>query len=413
MHRTLGTLVQLAALVAVSGLTACSGSKFGGNARTAPTQERQDVSPGEGDQNTQPSGSPSPNGSPERKVLDSDPLAGKPPTPQDLDPCSGNFLNGAILIIDLKSGWFAGDGGSFFSDRINPSCPNIPALNIHYFHVTKAIIETNRQRNLFFSAQQNGVPETSREALRCTVPFQSGPEGRLSGNASPENVCVVNALDQFTQVWILSGDAADDLDIDLRSSLFTSLTDRIVARKAQGPMGLFLGAGLSNITHSNAVAEKILGAAAFTRNSETSRGVFPSPDYSNLFEAAPLVATSGQNAVAGTFMGNFSVLAGLSDLYDYGNPNLLGQTAGVTSRLGIPGGNSLFDREPPRCFADILTLPTANIAARDRCNNAVIGYVDQPGFRVLAEGNMARFYGLQNPQAYIARIARFLALGSN
>ncbi len=413
--RTEARAGMILAAVSLAALSAgCGQSQFQGG--TKANQKTEDVlNPSEGqksgEQNPQTTANPTTVGENSNPALGDNPIAGTPPTPAQTDPCSGDFRGGPVLILDLKSGWFAGDGGSFFQDKINPNCPGKPALNLHYFHVTKAIIEGNRDLDLLQSNAQSGIPAAFREALACSAPFSSDNSGRMLNDESPQDVCLINSLDQYSQVWLLSGDRADDLDVDLNSPFFASVLEQIQIRSQRGPFGIFLGAGLSNVSHSNALAQRVLGADAFSRNIQSSQGVFPSIDYTYQFLPSPLTPSSGATVTAGTFLDKFNALAGLGSLFDYGDLS----AAGTIAALSAPfrGNANYIFASVPRCFADPISNPSIQVVARDRCNNAVNGYIDQPKLRVFAEGNMARFYGMTNPQAHIARIARFLSLSNN
>jgi hypothetical protein len=332
-----------------------------------------------------------------------DPYGGKPPTPEDLDPCTGQKQLGKALIIDLKSGWLAGDGGRFFKERLDPKCPGAGVLAVDYYHITTAIVESNKDlRNL-----------TPNDALACTARLMQDAEGRLEGDANPEKVCSFNSFSQYSQIWILSGDEYDPIDIRIASSLFRSLLSRLDERTksaAQTPVGLFIGAGLSNISHANAAAGKILSSdvALFTRNAQVATGVFPSQRYVSQFDHAPLKASAELNPTAGTFAEKFAVFNSLESIFDYGKINLFGLGEAVQAQ--IQGrGNSIFT-QVPSCFADPISNPAFTVVARDSCNQGAIAFLDRPGLRILAEGNMARFYGLADPQEYMTRIARFLSL---
>jgi hypothetical protein len=331
-----------------------------------------------------------------------DPFGGTPPTQSELDPCVVQKQIGKSLIIDLKSGWFAGDGGTFFKERLDPKCPSAGALAIDYYHITTAIVESNKDlKNL-----------TPNDAIACTARLMQNAEGRLEGGANPEQVCSFNSLAQYSQIWILSGDEFDPIDIRISSPLFGSFLSRLEERvkaAAQSPVGLFLGAGLSNISHGNAAASRILSsdAALFTRNAQVATGVFPSQRYVSQFDHAPLKASAELNPTAGTFVEKFAVFNGMESIFDYGKLNSFGLFEAVQAQLQARG-NSIFT-QVPRCFADPISNPSFTVVARDSCNQSTTAFLDRPGVRILAEANMARFYGLDDPQEYMTRIARFLS----
>jgi hypothetical protein len=341
-------------------------------------------------------------GSEDSKPKAVDPFGGTPPTQSELDPCVAQKQIGKALIVDLKSGWFAGDGGTFFKERLDPKCPGAGALAIDYYHITTAIVESNKDLKSL----------TPGDAISCTAGLMADAEGRLESGANPEQACSFSSLAQYSQIWILSGDEYDPIDIRINSPLFGSLLSRLDERQkiaAQSPVGVFLGAGLSNISHGNAAASKILSSdvAVFTRNAQVATGVFPSQRYVSQFDHAPLKSSAELNPAAGTFVEKFAVFNGMESIFDYGKMNSLGLFEAVQAQLQ-GRGNSIFT-QVPRCFADPISNPSFTAVARDSCNQSTVAFLDRPGVRILAEANMARFYGLADPQEYMTRIARFLS----
>lgn len=318
---------------------------------------------------------------------------------EDIDPCTGTFANGKILILDFKSGWFAGDGGTFFSDSITPTCAGDAALDIDYLHITTELVETNRK---VVSQQEYVLPCLGQEAARNWFHFD------LTG-AGPAAECTLGSLDTYGQIWVLSGDETDELDVPISSALFQSVLMRLQERSARGTMGLFLGAGLSNITHANSIAQSTLGHQneLFSRNIELSQGQFPSPDFVQSFKAAPLLGIAEGQPGPGQFSNVFYPFANVETIYDYGELNEATKLSVLLGQLPIDA--SRIYAEQPDCLGDPIVPSSLEVVARDACNNVIMAHGRSGTIKFFAEGNMARFYGLKDPLEHLSRLAHFLA----
>ena len=157
---------------------------------------------------------------------------GCPALPQDL------------LIVDLKSGWWSGDGGEFFEHILSGiGDPCLGRITIDYHHVT----------NAYHATLRTGGSSGSSE-LRF---YEGEPRfGKVFGATD---------WDTYEQIWILSGSEADPLDLPVQGDFFQKLAQHLVASDA----AVFLGAGFGSITHGNALAEALdLGTIFDTRERE-------------------------------------------------------------------------------------------------------------------------------------------------
>ena len=112
-----------------------------------------------------------------------------------------------IRVIDLKSGWWQGDGmdtDSYVIKHLEINCPNV---KVYYEH----------------------------QLYGGFGPHGTGP----TPNVEPD------------QVWLLSGSELDSADLPLGSPAFKRYLDLIVTGKAN----VFLGTGFGNVVHANAVTE--------------------------------------------------------------------------------------------------------------------------------------------------------------
>ncbi len=320
---------------------------------------------------------------------------------QKADPCLGSFGDGRVLILDLKSGWFAGDGGTFFMDMLQPQCPagEVPALKIDYLHITKGFVETNRDPES--DAEPYVLPCMGENSIRLWLNF--------SDEIGPSTECTVGSLAAYDQIWLLSGDEADELDLRNDSELVNSIVSRLSERVQAGPVGLFFGAGLANTGHANHIANAVLGwqEPLLAPHANLTPGIFPSPRFPSLFEAKPLSPAAAPELQAGEFNGSFVPFVGLPQLFDYGAPNLLLQQSILTGLLDV--GPQSFFSQVQECFGDSISSPHVTVVAKDHCGRNVIGVHESEGLRVMTDANLARFYGLQSPMGVLSRVAHFLA----
>jgi|GEM_PF-3256792 len=321
------------------------------------------------------------------------------------DLCADRSKALRVFILDLKSGWFAGDGGDTFRAFVSTSCA--AKVEIVYAHVEKAKIEGN-----VFSFTDAG------SLFQCGWAGTDLADSARFGFFSVVDVherCSLGDLRGFQQVWVLSGSSADNSDVPLDSPFFKSVKERFGAFVAGGEnRGVFLGAGLGNVTHANALASlasPALGAGSaadvgpFVRQ-WSEEGTLPMPDEHRAADARPLLpmnvsAVSAQPAAAitlsaGRFHSLHPLMQGLASLSDF-------------SPDGV-GMNGL-------CMGDWLSAPGLGVAqgliALDACGKPVIAALEAAGRpRVVVDGNMARFYTTR-PADWFNRIVNWLAAGSH
>lgn len=300
---------------------------------------------------------------------------GNTPGERPADPCSnGSQQEYNVLIADFKSGWFAGDGGNFFNEVLNGVCGE--RVKISYIHFTKE----NTVSNLGASALAKIVDCE----IRHTGPFGLGDEVR---------VCTeFHDLSKFDALWLLSGDEADDEDVELDSSLFRSLLVRAKALlDAKPKSAYFFGAGLGNIQHANLLAQQLFpGIAGNSGDADKGlfaptggeRGTLPSSNYPKFFAHKPLKPGEGR----GTFSASAPVFRGFSSgslsqpkesLFDY------------TTEAKVYKALS-YEQE---CFTDRIVATGGTVIATDHCDQPAVATFAVGSHMVMAEGNVARFYG--------------------
>jgi hypothetical protein len=278
------------------------------------------------------------------------------------EPCSKDRK---ILVVDLKSGWFAGDGGDFFKSVVDDSiCGG--AINIHYVHFTEEEVESN--------ISIDNIAKCKKD--RCSA---------------------LRDIRSYDQFWLLSGDEKDYLDIRISGDLFKSIVSRArELRDANPNAGFYFGAGVGNIQHANALAKalfpqiagtsKDLDEGLFAPIPKTLRGMLPQVSWAKE-TAKPL--TAGNGTTAGT------ILVSEAPFKAFGP---------YTTPL-----SSLFDFQK-KCRGDQLAPQGANLAGAlfkllgtDHCGAPMIGTFQVDQHAVMADGNTARHYGMP-PTEYFQRI---------
>ena len=137
-----------------------------------------------------------------------------------------------VKIIDLKSGWWQGDGGDtdqYVFNHLKKECPNV-----HFFYQ--------------HSLQYGG--------------------GFGFGKPRPP---VTSEPSDFDQIWLLSGGEADGADLRTDSAEFVKYLQLMTNSKGN----LFIGTGFGNVYHANALTKALgLGELVLT-DRETHE--YPSP----------------------------------------------------------------------------------------------------------------------------------------
>lgn len=140
-----------------------------------------------------------------------------------------------IKVIDLKSGWWQGDGGDtdkYVIDHLKKECPNV---HVYYQH----------------SLQYGG--------------------GFGGGFGQPRPPVSSNEPVDFDQIWLLSGGEADGADLRTDSAEFVKYLNLMTNSKGN----LFIGTGFGNVYHANALTRSLgLGDLILT-DRETHE--YPSP----------------------------------------------------------------------------------------------------------------------------------------
>lgn len=219
-------------------------------------------------------------------------------TPDEGDPgTGGNACPPApqsLLIIDLKSGWWSGDGGDYFKAILgsisNPDCAD--QLSVEYHHIIKqasftvatgsscetSTLDLSRAPNesVTFSNKdgrcelvKSGLyidtrllyPEKT-DAFYSEATFSPSLMNEAAVLSSSDKTLFIKEIAQYTQIWLLSGSEGDNLDFPVSHPFFTELLSKITLAKVP----LFIGAGFGSISHANALTNKLSLGDVFSTN---------------------------------------------------------------------------------------------------------------------------------------------------
>src|SRR5207253_979455 len=114
----------------------------------------------------------------------------------------------SILILDLKSGWWAGDGASFFQTILGGISLNCKtSIKIEYHHITLTISQTHT------------YPETGTQSILGDIGFGGG-------NIDFAKTFAESDWNNYNQIWLLSGAAFDPDDLPRLSGTFQGILTR-------------------------------------------------------------------------------------------------------------------------------------------------------------------------------------------
>jgi hypothetical protein len=285
-----------------------------------------------------------------------------------------------ILILDLKSGWFAGDGGNTFQNFVFPQCPT--QTQIVYIHLTQTLIE-----GTVFSLPSPAALLPCISALG--VPTPVGPQ-----NISVPDVhlqCTLGDVSAFNQIWVLGGSESDKDDIPMTSPLFASISTKLRDRAQRSPRAsFFFGAGLGNTQHADRLARstlpEVFGTSAVFAPQVTlgESGSFPLPEnFRSVSAHQPLLP--GKGSVPGQFEASHPIFVGMQTLMDFTSDAHAGQ-----------------------CASDVIVADVGIPLSTDACGqkNSVAGK-SAAGHAYFLEANMPRFYATKADQ-WFNRIVQWM-----
>lgn len=167
-----------------------------------------------------------------------------------------------ILVLDLKSGWWGGDGGDFhqtIARKLDASCPGAAVFEFRHTPYGSFSSEGLSPMELKFGVLS---PSGRRHA----------PTAFINGQVQPE-LARTPPIDwnSYQQIWLLSGGEADSADMRIDSDEFKG----ILAGIASTTSSVFIGTGFGNIYHANSVSAQ-LGLGVPFHTSRVS-DIYPMP----------------------------------------------------------------------------------------------------------------------------------------
>jgi len=176
---------------------------------------------------------------------------GPPASFPPLDPAGCVQKAQRILIIDMKSGWWSGDGGDFHTELLSRMIKDCPLVEVEYVF-------------LQFIDPASGLPGFSG-VLGFLDHYPARP-GTTNGGFLNLDAFPSRPWAEYQQVWLLSGGDHDPVDVPTTNAFFT---DKIVGAMAapvapgQPVPGLFIGGGLGHRDHANGLLAAIQLPEAF------------------------------------------------------------------------------------------------------------------------------------------------------
>jgi hypothetical protein len=287
--------------------------------------------------------------------------------PDEDDALNGNVLQckgpqRTVLVLDFKSGWWAGDGGEAFSTilaGLTAACQGL--VQVEYHHILQHVL--------------NSTTDLWHANLLERFPRRIATGGSLA--AQPWDLAT--GFDQadfraYDQIWILSGADADPQDVPPSDPFFQGIVAKVAASGAH----VFVGAGYGSIAHANAMATALgVGAPFATDLPEAGRTIYARDGIQ--------VLTSVR---AGVEIAAHPLTTGVSALAEV--------VRATTSTPRAPGA------PPPAAEPDVLRsdrllpAPGLRLVARGASGAPAFGTVHVGDRRIVLDAGMQRYYGLSS-----------------
>lgn len=243
-----------------------------------------------------------------------------------------------VLVLDLKSGWWAGDAGDFFTTLLSG--------------ITKPCGES-------FKFEFHHVLETSNT-------YQVFPNGTLKAGSilDVEQLVLKKDWSGYSQIWVLSGSQADTMDMRVSNPVFAGIISKI--KEAHVP--LFLGSGNGNLTHANALMAGLGFATRFATNLPEG----PVVDATEKFTIVSRM-TAGKELTA-------------HELFSRG----IKAIADAVQSDDLFGGGVLMQSDYLQCSADFSSI------AKNVGGLPVIAVSNGEGAKVILESGLQRYYSIKD-----------------
>jgi hypothetical protein len=262
-----------------------------------------------------------------------------------------------LLIIDMKSGWWSGDGDEFHNLLLPRIVRDCRQVEIEYYFL-----------QYLDPAQAPAIPGVPLGTVGFLSFYPERP-GVSNGNLMvPENF-PSRPWNEYHQVWLLSGGDHDPTDVPTNSAFFQNLLAKFrtpASTPAQAVPSLFLATGMGHRDHANQVLRALELPEMF--QSHITELITP-----HVTEGTEIAVFS--RARVGNELTAHAVFEGISSIAD---------------RVDING---------EACDTDF--LPLANhpfqIVGRNRLGEPAIALRETETRRFVLDAGTTRYYSLVNP----------------
>jgi hypothetical protein len=276
-----------------------------------------------------------------------------------------------ILILDFRSGWWAGGGGEGFTDTALSAVVGVCAeTSVDYHH-----LETQMHVKCVYASAQTGT--CSNLAPATTV------ADIMSSLQQP-------SVDDYTQIWVLSGSDQDPSDIPVGNALFQG----ILGNTTGSCIPMLLATGDGFITHANTVTQDLGMGTLFSAetNPPGFMSVAGSPNPPT--DAVPATRIS---------VGGHVLFSGVSSIVDT-----------VTETTNNPGQQAVADALAPSAPSPAIYKVVANDGAGQPTIAVGASKLSGDNYRpFIMDSGWQRTYTLsQDPgtKQYLANIVMYLSL---
>jgi len=186
-------------------------------------------------------------------------LWAQPVTPPAFDPSACVQTPQRVIVFDMKSGWWSGDGGDFHDALLARIVKDCPAIEIEYHFLQFAD-----------PALPVPIPLPFVGVFGLTSFYPVKP-GSQNPSLLVEASIPSRPWTDYTQVWLLSGSNHDPSDVPSDYPFVR----RVLAGLTQSPASIFVGTGLGHQDHANVLLAAFQIAPLF--HSHTTDLLVPRP----------------------------------------------------------------------------------------------------------------------------------------
>ena len=283
-----------------------------------------------------------------------------------------------LLILDMKSGWWSGDGGEFHNlllPRIVKDCPNV---DIEYYFLQHLEDGVAAPLPPGLPALQDGIM-----GLQSFYPLKpgTGNDGLFNPAAFPSR-----PWSEYSQIWLLSGSNLDPTDVPTSHSFFAGIVQRASTTAATGGQpapSFFIGSGIGNRDHGNRLLASLQMPELF--QSHLAENDTPSVGDGSIVETRSRARLGAELTAHALFEGVETIADTVSiSALDYDTDFL-------------PGANNPFQ-----------------LVARNTKGEPSIGVRETDARRFVIDAGLQRFYSLFRPDEagtyrYLQNIIKWLA----